>query len=214
MAEKIKIDFISDVVCPWCIVGYNHLKAAIDELGLQDRIEIEWQPFELNPDMQPEGEELRAHLARRYGSSKEDTDRARAKIIKAGADYEFTFNYYEGMRTFNTLDAHKLLEYARTVGKQNELKLRLLSAHWSEKKKLSDRAVLMEEAVSVGLSKAEVEEQLSNPLLSKQIKEKESQWQKMGISSIPTMIFNHSSAMSGAQAPSTYKSILSELAAK
>jgi len=87
MSEKIKLDIISDVVCPWCIVGYKHLEAAIKELDLQDRVEIEWQPFELNPDMPIEGEELRAHVARKYGSSREESDRARESIAQAGAAY-------------------------------------------------------------------------------------------------------------------------------
>ena len=125
MNSKIKLDIISDVVCPWCVVGYKHLEAAIKELNLQDKVEIEWQPFELNPDMPVEGEDVREHVARKYGSSREDSDRARANIKKLGAEYGFDFNYFEGIKIVNTFDAHILLDYAYQIGKQTELKSRL-----------------------------------------------------------------------------------------
>lgn len=211
MTDKIKLDIISDVVCPWCIVGYKHLEAAIDELGLQNRIEIEWQPFELNPDMPPEGEELREHVARKYGSSKEDSDRARDQISQAGAKYGFEFNYFDGMKIVNTLDAHVLLEYAHTVGKQTELKLRLFSAFFTEQKDVSNRTVLIEEAVAVGLPKAEVEQQLSEPQLKNKVRQQESQWHQMGVSSVPTVVFNRTSALTGAHPQDTYEQVLREL---
>ncbi|MFA0438329.1 thioredoxin [Vibrio sp. 10N.286.49.C2] len=211
MTDKIKLDIISDVVCPWCIVGYQHLQAAIDELGLQNRIEIEWQPFELNPDMPPEGEELREHVARKYGSSKEESDRAREQISQAGAKYGFEFRYFDGMKIVNTLDAHVLLEYAHTVGKQTELKLRLFSAFFTEQKDVSDPRVLVEEAVAVGLPKLEVEQQLSERHLKDKIRQQESQWHQMGVSSVPTVVFNRTSALTGAHPQDTYKQVLLEL---
>ncbi|MFA0086829.1 DsbA family oxidoreductase [Vibrio sp. 10N.261.51.F12] len=211
MTDKIKLDIISDVVCPWCIVGYLHLQAAIDELGLQNRIEIEWQPFELNPDMPPEGEELREHVARKYGSSKEESDRAREQISQAGAKYGFEFRYFDGMKIVNTLDAHVLLEYAHTVGKKTELKLRLFSAFFTEQKDVSDPRVLIEEAVAVGLPKLEVEQQLSERHLKDKIRQQESQWHQMGVSSVPTVVFNRTSALTGAHPQDTYKQVLLEL---
>ncbi|MFT6140792.1 MAG: putative DsbA family dithiol-disulfide isomerase, partial [Psychromonas sp.] len=96
--DKIKLDIVSDVVCPWCIVGYKHLQAAINELGLQDRVEIEWQPFELNPYMPPQGENLRAHVLRKYGAKREESDKARIDISALGAKYGFEFNYFEEMK--------------------------------------------------------------------------------------------------------------------
>ena len=151
MSEKIKLDIISDVVCPWCIVGFKHLEAAIEELNLQDKVEIEWQPFELNPDMPSEGEELRDHIARKYGSAREDSDRARANLTQLGADYGFTFDYFDGMKIVNTLDAHKLLDYAHQIGKQTALKMRLFSAFFTERKDVSKQEVLIKEAESVDI---------------------------------------------------------------
>ena len=151
MNNKIEIDIISDVVCPWCIIGYKHLETAIQDLKLQNKIEIQWQPFELNPDMPATGEHLREHVARKYGSSREDSDRARKNITQAGAEFGFEFNYFDEMKMVNTLDAHKLLEYAHKIGKQTPLKLCLFAAFFSEQKDISQHSVLLTEAESVGI---------------------------------------------------------------
>lgn len=214
MSQKIKIDIISDVVCPWCIVGFNHLNAAIDELGLQEQVEIEWQPFELNPDMPPEGEELSAHVARKYGSSKEESDRARVNIKQAGAAYGFEFNYFEKMKIVNTFDAHLLLEYAHTIGKQMELKMRLFSTFFSEQKDISKQEVLIAEANAVGINKEQAIQALNSNELKQKVRATEAQWQQLGVSSVPTVIFNRSSALAGAQPQETFKQVLQELIAQ
>ena len=214
MSKKIKLDIISDVVCPWCIVGYKHLEAAIIELNLQDKVEIEWQPFELNPDMPVEGEELRAHVARKYGASREDSDRARESISKAGAAYGFNFNYADNMKIVNTLDAHILLDYAHKLGKQTELKLRLFSAFFTEHKDISLRNILAQEAEVVGITKAQVEAAFADDDIVNRVKAHELQWQQMGVSGVPTVIFDRTSALTGAQAQETYKKVLQELVAK
>lgn len=131
MNNTVKIDIISDVVCPWCIIGYNHLKAAINELGIEERIEIEWQPFELNPDMPADDENLREHVARKYGSTVEESKNARIRIAGIGAEHGFEFNYFDDMKMMNTLDAHILLDYAKDFDKQSELKIRLFTAFFS-----------------------------------------------------------------------------------
>ena len=212
MNNKIKLDIISDVVCPWCIVGYNYLSAAIEELGLQDKVEIEWQPFELNPDMPPEGEELRAHVARKYGSTKADSDRARANITQAGAQYGFTFNYVDGMKIVNTLDAHILLDYAHQLGLQTALKLRLFSAFFTENKDVSDRNILIQEAEMVGISAQQSQTAFADEENKSRIKARIAQWQQMGVSGVPTVVFNQTSALTGAQPQATFKQVLSELA--
>ena len=214
MSEKIKLDIISDVVCPWCIVGYKHLEAAIKELDLQDRVEIEWQPFELNPDMPIEGEELRAHVARKYGSSREDSDRARESIAQAGADYGFNFDYFDNMKIVNTFDAHVLLDYAHHVGKQMELKMRLFSAFFTEHKDVSKRDVLIQEAESIGIAAEESKTAFADNTIKERVKALESQWQQMGVSGVPTVVFNRTSALTGAQPQASYKQVLQELLAE
>ncbi len=212
MSNKIKLDIISDVVCPWCIIGYKHLEAAIAELNLQEQVEIEWQPFELNPDMPAEGEELRAHVERKYGSSAADSDRARSNITQAGAKYGFNFDYFDGMKIVNTLDAHVLLDYAHQIGKQTELKIRLFSAFFTEHKDVSKREILIKEAESLGITVEQSQAAFADDEIKKRVKALETQWQKMGISSVPTVIFNRTSALTGAQPQETFKHVLQELA--
>ena len=211
MTDKIKLDIISDVVCPWCLVGYKHLEAAINELGLQDRIDIEWQPFELNPDMPPEGENLREHVARKYGSTAEDSQRARERIAKLGAEHGFFFNYFDEMKMVNTLDAHIMLEFAKEYDKQTELKMRLFNAFFSEKKDISDRQVLLEEIATVGLDKQTAQSRLEDTAHRDAIRSVEADWQQLGVSAVPTVVFNRTSALTGAQEVETYKQVLTEL---
>lgn len=211
MSEKIKLDIISDVVCPWCIIGYKHLEAAIEELNLEDEVEIEWQPFELNPDMPAEGEELRAHIARKYGSSREDSDRARAHLTKLGTENGFHFDYFDGMKIVNTFEAHVLLDYAHQVGKQTALKLRLFSAFFTENKDISIRDVLIKEAETVGISIEESQSALANNEMKSHVKDLELQWNQMGVTGVPTVIFNRTSALTGAQPQATFKQALLEI---
>tara|TARA_R110001592_G_scaffold1277_1_gene7504 strand:- start:950 stop:1594 length:645 start_codon:yes stop_codon:yes gene_type:complete len=212
MTDKIKLDIISDVVCPWCIVGYKHLEAAINELGLQDSVEIEWQPFELNSDMPAQGEELRAHVLRKYGAQREDSDKARAHISALGAEYGFEFDYFDGMKIVNTRDAHVLLDFAHEHGLQNQLKQRLFAAFFTEHKDVSDRAVLLAEAQSVGLDTAAATLALDDSERRSRVVSQEQQWQRQGVTGVPTVIFNRRSAMTGAQPQATYKEVLQELA--
>ncbi len=211
MSSTIKLDIVSDVVCPWCIVGYNHLQAAIEELGLQNRVEIEWQPFELNPDMPAEGENLRAHVARKYGASAEDSQKAREEIRQRGAEYGFEFNYFEEMKMVNTFDAHILLDYAKSQDKQTELKLRLFSAFFSEQKDVSLHSVLLDEVEQIGLDRAEAQRWLDDEEVRRRVREHQAMWTQAGISSVPTVVFNRESAISGAHPAESFKQILSEL---
>ncbi|OKY25844.1 DsbA family oxidoreductase [Thalassotalea sp. PP2-459] len=211
MTAKINIDIISDVVCPWCIVGYKHLAAAIAELNIQDKVEIQWQPFELNPDMPPEGEELSAHMARKYGSSKAESEQARRNITQAAAEYGFHFNYVEGMKIVNTFNVHLLLDYAHSLGLQTALKMRLFSAYFSENKDISNIAVLTKEAEEVGITFEQSTTAFEDNEIKQRVKALESQWQSMGVSGVPTVIFNRTSALTGAQPQETYKQALLSL---
>ncbi|GEA50309.1 2-hydroxychromene-2-carboxylate isomerase [Vibrio inusitatus NBRC 102082] len=211
MSRKIKLDIVSDVVCPWCIIGYNNLQAAINELELQDKIDIEWQPFELNPDMSAEGENLRDHIARKYGSSPEESANARERITAAGAEHGFLFNYFDEMKMVNTLDAHILLDYAKQHGKQTDLKLKLFNAFFTEQKDISDRTILRQELGAIGLNVNDGMVSLDKTELRNEIKNQEVQWQQMGITGVPTVIFNRESAVTGAQPVENYKQILLEL---
>lgn len=213
MSATIKLDIISDVVCPWCIIGYRRLLQAIEELGIENKIELEWQPFELNPDMPVEGEGLPEHLSRKYGSSPEEGKRTADSITALGAELDFEFDFFEGMRIVNTRDAHLLLDFAKESGKQTELKLRLFDAYFNGQKDVSDRQVLLDEVVQLGLDREEAQLYLDNDNARQAVEAAEAEWHRMGVSSVPTIVFNRTSAVSGAQPVETFKQVLTELLA-
>lgn len=211
MADKIKIDIISDVVCPWCAIGYKRLERAIQEMGVQEQIELEWQPFELNPHMPAEGENVQEHIANKYGASMEDQKRSQEHMAEIGAELGFTFDYFDDMKIVNTRDAHILLDYAKENGKQTELKMRLVTAFFGERKDVSDRNVLLEELKSIGLNTDKAMARLDNDDARYEVQAKEAYWQNVGVSSVPTMVFNNASALTGAQPVDVYKQILADL---
>lgn len=213
MSATIKLDIISDVVCPWCIIGYRRLQQAIDELGIEDKIELEWQPFELNPDMPVEGEGLPEHLSRKYGSTPEEGKRTVDSITALGAELNFKFDFFEGMRIVNTRDAHLLLDLAKERGKQTELKLRLFDAYFNGHKDVSDRQILLEEVEQLGLNREEAQLYLDNDNARQTVESAEAEWQRRGVSSVPTVVFNRTSAVSGAQPVETFKQVLNEILA-
>ncbi|OWW25316.1 thioredoxin [Zobellia sp. OII3] len=211
MAEKIKIDLVSDVVCPWCVIGYKRLERAISEMGIEDKIELEWQPFELNPHMPPEGQNVQEHLTEKYGSSLEDQKLSQERMTEFGEELGFTFDYFDDMRMANTRDAHVLLEYAHEKGKQTELKMRLVTAFFSERKDVSKRAVLAEELKAVGLNAEEAMARLDDDNARYEVTSKEQYWQGLGVSSVPTFVFDKKSALTGAQPVEVFKQVLTEM---
>lgn len=211
MTDKIKIDIVSDVVCPWCSIGYKRLDKAISEMGIQDQVEIEWQPFELNPHMPKEGQNLQEHITEKYGSSLEDQKRSQEYMAEAGAELGFTFDYFDEMRMANTFEAHILLEYAKAFGKQTELKMRLTTAFFSERKDVSDRAILKQALLDVGLNAEEALANLDNDEARYELRSKEDYWKNLGVNSVPTIVFNRKSAVTGAQPVEVFKRILTEV---
>ena len=214
MESVIKIDVVSDVVCPWCIIGYKRLEQAIQELGLENKIELEWQPFELNPNMSAEGENLRQHLAKKYGTTPEDSVRARDNLTNLGKEVGFDFDYFDDMKMVNTRDAHVLLQWAEQFGKQTELKLALFAAFFGQRKDVSDRNTLAAILTDIGLDANMGIATLDDASNADSIEYQESQWHQLGVSSVPTVVFNMESAVTGAQPVEVYKQILSEYAEK
>ena len=214
MKEKLKIDIVSDVVCPWCTIGYKRLEKAIAELGIEDQIEIEWQPFQLNPNMPAEGQNVQEHLAEKYGLSTEQLKDSQDQMTEAGAELGFVFDYFDEMRMANTFEAHILLEYAKEFGKQTELKMRLTTAFFSERKNVSSREVLKQALLDVGLNAEEALTKLDNEEARNEIKNKETYWKNLGVNSVPTLVFNKKSAVTGAQPIRTFKQILTEVLAE
>ncbi|WP_027126552.1 DsbA family oxidoreductase [Gelidibacter mesophilus] len=211
MKEKLKIDIVSDVVCPWCTIGYKRLEKAINELGIQNQVEIEWQPFELNPNMPAEGQNLREHIAEKYGSTLEQQKASQQNMAKAGAALGFTFDYFDDMRMANTFDAHVLLDYAKAFGKQTELKMALTKAFFSDRKDVSKREVLKEVLLEVGLNVEEAFSKIDDVKVRDEVKSQEAYWQSVGVNSVPTIVFNRKSAITGAQPVDVFKQVLTEI---
>ena len=214
MQDKLKIDIVSDVVCPWCIIGYKRLETAIESLGLTDKVEIEWRPFELNPDMPAEGENLREHSARKYGTTPEGSVEARQRLAGLAAEEGLAFNYFDDMRMVNTFELHVLLEYAAEHGMQHDLQMQFFADFFTLQKNLSDRAVMAESLESVGLDVEEGLARLDDLEARKQVTAHEEHWKQMGISSVPTFVFNRRSAVSGAQPSDIFEQVLTDLLAQ
>ena len=199
--KKVTIDMVSDVVCPWCIIGYERLQKAIAQLD-DIEVTIQFHPFELNPNMPQEGQDVREHIMEKYGLTPAQSDQNRKQLIDAGASVGFKFDYFDGMRMANTFNAHQVLHYAGENGKQEALKLRLFAAYFSERRNVNDIDVLVNEAVSVGLNEQEVSELLANQTYADVVREHENLWLQRGIQSVPTFVIGNS-GVAGAQDPET-----------
>lgn len=197
--RSLRIDIVSDVVCPWCIIGYKRLQAALKLVSNEIQAEIHWHPFELNPTMPEGGENLRDHLARKYGTTKEASIEARNTLTQLGAEVGFQFNFYEEMRIYNTRKAHQLLMWANQHHKQNELELALFEAYFRHEKYIDDENVLIQIAVDTGLNKAECLEVLHDDSWAKAVANTEQQWLQAGIHAVPAIIIDQKHLVSGAQ---------------
>ena len=153
MTKTLRIDIISDVMCPWCIVGYRQLSAALEATGTAH--EIHWHPFELNPDMPPEGQNLREHIMQKYGSSLEESEQSRQHLKTLGSDLGIDFQFSDGSRMHNTFNTHQLLHWANTQERMHDLKQALFIAHFTNARDLSDNAVLADIAGEIGLDRTE-----------------------------------------------------------
>ena len=211
MKEKIKIDIVSDVVCPWCTIGYKRLEKEIIELGVQNSVAIEWQPFELNPNMPAKGQRVTEHIFEKYGSTLEQQTASKQNMTQAGKELGFKFDYFDDMRMVNTFSAHILLEYAKGFGKQTALKMCLTTAFFSERKDVSSINVLKEVLTHVGLNADEALALLENNDAKNKIRTKQEYWKGLGVNSVPTFVFNRKSGVTGAQPIATFKKIISEL---
>jgi len=208
--KPLRIDIVSDVVCPWCVIGYRQLAEALKQTNTAH--EIHWHPFDLNPDTPPEGQNLREHIAKKYGSSKEESDASRAMMTKAGAEVGFEFNFTEETRTYHTFDLHQLLHWANQQGRMHDLKQALFAAHFTNARNIADTEVLADIAAEIGLDRSEALAVLTDQRFAEDIRQSQQQWRQQGIQSVPSVIFNQKHLVSGAQGVENFKNILQQLA--
>jgi predicted DsbA family dithiol-disulfide isomerase len=211
MKDKLNIDIVSDVVCPWCTIGIKRLEKAIIALGIEDQVVITWQPFELNVNMPAQGQNITEHISEKYGSTLEQQEASKKNMTEIGAELGFKFDYFDEMRMVNTFDAHILLEYASDFNKQTELKMCFMTAFFSERKDVSKREVLKQALLDVGLNAEDGIAKLDDELARKKIRTNQDYWKNIGVNSVPTFVFNRKSAVTGAQPVATFEQILREL---
>ncbi|MFY0730371.1 DsbA family oxidoreductase [Pseudomonas sp. NFX15] len=199
MSTALKIDFVSDVSCPWCVVGLYGLIKALDVLRDEVRAEIRFQPFELNPKMAPQGQNVTEHITEKYGSTPEQSQKNREMIRARGAELGFAFRTNADSRIYNTFDAHRLLHWAGQQGLQLQLKEALFKVYFTEGGNPSDPAQLVQVAEQVGLDRQRAEAILASDEFADEVREEEQSWLSRGVNSVPTVVFNGQYAVTGGQ---------------
>ncbi|HET6552571.1 MAG TPA: DsbA family oxidoreductase [Dyella sp.] len=210
----LKIDFVSDVVCPWCAVGLKSLERALQNLGDDVSVDIHFQPFELNPQMAAEGEDVVEHLARKYGSTPEQMAQNQEAIRQRGADVGFTFNMDRRTRIVNTFDAHRLLHWAALEGHPAELKQALLKAYFTDGRDVSSHDVLVDVATQVGLDGVEARHVLAESRYAQDVRAQEQFYQSQGIRAVPSVIVNDRYLIQGGQPADVFEQTLRKIAAE
>jgi predicted DsbA family dithiol-disulfide isomerase len=214
MTTPLKIDFVSDVSCPWCAIGLKSLEKALDNIGDDAAVSLHFQPFELNPNMGPEGQDIGEHLTEKYGSSAAQQEQARAMIRARGAEVGFDFAMGKRSRIYNTFDAHRLLHWADLEGKQRELKEALFAAYFTQGEDPSSHDVLLRVAGQVGLDTGVAGEVLQSNQYADEVREREQFFQRHGINSVPAVIINERHLISGGQPAAVFEKALREIMAQ
>jgi predicted DsbA family dithiol-disulfide isomerase len=209
----LRIDFVSDVSCPWCAIGLASLQQALVKLQGEVTAEIHFQPFELNPQMAPEGEDSTEHLVRKYSSSAEQIDANRAAIRDRGAALGFIFNMDRRSRVYNTFDAHRLLHWAELEGRQLALKQLLLRAYFTDGEDVSAHDTLLRLAGEAGLDVEQARQILAGDTYADEVRAQEQFFQSRGIHSVPATIINGQHLISGGQPPEAFEQALRQIAA-
>ena len=212
MAKQLKIDFVSDVSCPWCVIGLKSLEAALESLKGEVAVDLHFQPFELNPQMSADGQDIVEHIAQKYGSTPTDIERNRENIRARGAELGFEFNMQKRGRIYNTFDAHRLLHWAETAGKQEALKNALFSAYFTDGRNPSDHAVLLDVAQKIGLDAKRAAEILESDEFAAEVRAREKFYADRGIRAVPSVIINDQHLIQGGQPAEIFERALRQLA--
>lgn len=217
-SKPMRIDFVSDISCPWCAIGLSSLELALDRLGNkaggQAGAEIHFQPFELNPNMGPDGQDIVEHVTEKYGATAEQQASSREMIRQRGADVGFRFDMERRGRIYNTFDAHRLLCWAEEEGRQRDLKMALFEAYFGHCHDPSNHDVLLDVVERVGLDRERAQHILESSEYAEEVREREQFFQRAGIHSVPAVIINQRHLISGGQPPEVFEQALREIAAR
>jgi predicted DsbA family dithiol-disulfide isomerase len=213
MTTPLRIDFVSDIACPWCVVGLRSLMTALGSIGGEVDAEIHFQPFELNPDMPPEGENTAEHVQKKYGATPERSAASRQAIRQSGEALGFSFNYGPESRIWNTFDAHRLLHWAETEGRQLQLKEALFKANFTDQLSTSDPEVLVSVAKAAGLDEARARQILGSGEFADEVRREQAVWRNRGINAVPTVVFNQRWMIQGGQPPQVFEQAIRQIMA-
>lgn len=212
--KTLRIDFVSDVVCPWCIIGLKALEAALERAADVVTAEIHFRPFELNPDMPPDGEDVAEHVARKYCADPERSRGTRDLIRTTAAELGFTMNAAPGGRIWNSFDAHRLLHWAGIEGRQAELKLALFEVHFTDRQNLAAVDVLVATAGRAGLDAAAARAVVVEGRYIDEVRADERFWRERGIQAVPAVIIEGKYLITGGQPVEAFERVLRKIAAK
>ena len=214
MPKHMRIDFVSDVVCPWCVIGLKALEQALANAADVVVADIHFQPFELNPDMPAAGEDIAEHVARKYGSTPEQSAASRAMIRQTAADLGFTIAMPDGSRIHNTFAAHRLLHWAAEHGKQAALKMALFDAYFTDGANPDDTEVLVAAAQKAGLDPRGAQGVLTRGRYIDEVRRDERFWREQGISAVPAIIIDRKYLISGGQPVAAFEKAIWSIAAE
>lgn len=212
MATQLKIDFISDISCPWCVVGLKNMEQALLAIGDEIEAYVRFEPFELNPDMASKGMDRADYFASKYGISEDEAKRRGGEIRARAEEAGITMNTGEGFRIYNTFDAHRLLEWAMEEGKQRRLKHAMFSAYFTDGKNMGDHEALAEIAESVGLDGTRAREILAGDEYTGHVRQSQSHQRDRGVQSVPTIIVNDEYVINGGQPPAIFEKAFRHIA--
>lgn len=214
MTRDLKIDFVSDVSCPWCAIGLASLEQALARLGGEVRADLHFQPFELNPGMAAGGEDITEHLTHKYGTTPEQQAASREAIRQRGATVGFEFRKEGRDRIWNTFDAHRLLHWAGTEGgeRQHALKKALFKAYFTDGRSPAEHEVLVAAAEAAGLDAARARQILAGDEFSAEVRDQEQFYTSHGIHAVPAVIVNDRHLIQGGQPPEVFEQALRQLA--
>ncbi|MBE2262659.1 MAG: DsbA family oxidoreductase [Burkholderiaceae bacterium] len=217
MTTELKIDFVSDIACPWCAVGLGALEQALAATGDTVKATLQFQPFELNPQMPPGGQDITEHLTEKYGSTPEQQKQIRETIRQRGAEVGFSFNPAGRGRVYNTFNAHRLLHWAAeegAPGAQVALKKALLAAYQGRGESPESADVLLAAVKEAGLDEARARAILASDEFAAEVREREQLYLRAGIHSVPAVIINNKHLISGGQPAAVFEQALRQIAAE
>lgn len=214
--KSIKIDFVSDVACPWCAVGLGGLLEAIERIGPAAEFRIAMQPFELNPDMPKGGQNTGERLMKKYGFDYERLQENRKVIAQRAAAVDMPMNQTDDSRSYNTFDAHRLLYWAGTLGQAEQLALKrsLLKTYHFDNLDTGETAVLVKAAQDAGLDGDAARETLEAGRYADEVRAEQAKWRQLGITSVPSVIIDDKYLLSGGQPPEVFEQALRQVIAE